>query len=455
MRRHWTAHDIAPDASLDPLMQHVREVLTTSSGSSCARHAVEWSEICRGELLRTASGEAPGRSVVDAEVAHLLLLCGEGRFVDAERGIVELLQDKGEFCLQDSEAFISVLNGLFVVQRTDLLAAMLKDRYGFARVLELSFGNGSVGTGGVRWDISSGGAHHFIFDAAVLRDDNTRLDILAFQWEFPLLANYASLDEQECGSVFLSRTDIGVKPGLAYCDNRADYFLIPDCVFVPSRGYSYARQVLRERRPRWEDRIPTAFWRGATTGIPAGPGDWRSLDRIKLCELAQRSENLGLIDAGISSIIQFTDPAIVKEIEISGLVRDVVPWEDWGRFKYHIDIDGNSSPWSNLFQRLLTGGTVLKVESRRRLEQWFYDKLIPWKNYVPISTDMSDLGDKVRWLNRHEDFARKVGESGLRLAEEMTYERELQRSIAVISSAFRYFRGQQTDIRPYGRADGA
>ena len=177
------------------------------------------------------------------------------------------------------------------------------------------------------------------------------------------------------------------------------------------------------------------MWRGATTGMPSAPGEWRSLERIRLCELAQRYSQSGLIDAGISSVIQFHDPQVVQEIRSSGLLRDPIPWANWGQYKYLIDIDGNSSPWSNLFQKLLTGSAVLKVESSRSLQQWFYDDLIPWKNYVPIAPDMSDLMSKISWLVKNDSEAERIGRAATRVRIEALLKAVIQATSELFRSS--------------------
>ncbi len=250
-------------------MQNVQAILSGRPvATATTRHPVIWSEAKCAALRRTAIGEIPGFSSIDAALSQFLLQCSEGIFDEAENGILSILHSNIEECGKNQEIFISLLTATFIVQRLDLTEALLRDRYGFPRPLQLAIEEGTAGTGGVHWHISTSGEHRFVFDAATLRDDNTRLEILAFQWEFPLLAHYAAQRDQESGSVFLSRTDVGSRPGLAYCDNRPDYFLIPDCIFVPTNGYAYARQILQERAPRWQDRTPVAFWRGASTGVP-------------------------------------------------------------------------------------------------------------------------------------------------------------------------------------------
>lgn len=404
------------------------------------RHAVVWSETRLDLLRRTVRGELRGYSNIDPRLSSCLLQCAVGEFDEAEADIIKTLHENIGILSQDPEVFISLLNALFVVQRLDLVSLLLCHKFKHSGCINLSFSELGTGMGVVRWDISSEGTHRFVFDTAVLRNDNTRAEIVNFYWEFPLFARYAAQPDQETGSVLLNREDVGKKPGLAYCDNRPDFFLIPDAGFVSSDGYDWCRRVLAKNRLPWDDRLPVAFWRGATTGMRPGPRDWRALERIRLCEIARRHQHTSLFDVGISNIVQFSDPDVIQEIMESGLVLGRVPWEDWGRYKYLIDIDGNSSPYSNLHQRLLTGSPVLKVESSRGLLQWFYGELVAWVNYVPIAADMSDLLDKVRWLNRNDTVAREIGERGRLLAENMTIERELGRSVATVSAAFRYFR---------------
>jgi hypothetical protein len=431
-------------------MEYLQAILNDARSENRSLYPVVWSEGRLETLRRTVSGEIQGYAPIDGALSRLLLLCVSGDFDTAERGILDILRANAEALRRNGEIFISLLNALFVAQRLDLVGGLLRNRYGFTGDLNLSFSDSGLGAGLLQWIISPDGGHQFVFDAAVLRIDATRNEILNFYWIFPLLSHYAAQADQETGNVLLNREDIGRRPGLAYCDFRPDFFLIPDGGFVSGNGYQWARQVLTKNQLAWADRRPVAFWRGATTGMKPNPTAWQALERIRLCEVARSHEATGLFDVGISNVVQISDPGTIKEIMDSGLVLGRVPWENWGQYRYLIDIDGNSSPYSNLIQRLLTGSPVLKVESPRGLMQWFYSELIPWHNYVPIASDMSDLLDKVRWLQRNDDFAQRIGQNGRATVERMTLERELDRSVPVISAAFRYFRAPGTYTLPFG-----
>ena len=433
-------------------MQRTKEALSRiSSVDDRPKFPISWSPARVQSLREMASKTVALRSPLDDRLAAAILLCVEGEFQTAQDSIAALIGDNLDLIVRDGETFITTIFALYVSQKFELLSTLFYDRFGFNGELNIDVEENGPDVGRVRWESSKTGLHRFVFDAKSYRYDKTREDILAFYWSFPMYSNFSFNSYCEHGQIVINQMDIGYTPGLAWSENRPDYFLVPDCIFIPTRGYEHVREAINKNLIPWEDRKEKAFWRGGTTGIPKQPGVWRSLERIQLCEIGRRYDSLGFVDIGLSSIIQISDPAAVEEIKASGYLRSFVPWAEWGQFKYQIDIDGNSSPWSNLFQRLLTGSPVLKIESSRALNQWYYDELKPWVNYVPIAPDMSDLIDKIQWLRKNDSFAKAVGQSGRALANNLTYERELARSAQTIARCFRYFRGEATRPGPFGR----
>jgi hypothetical protein len=225
------------------------------------------------------------------------------------------------------------------------------------------------------------------------------------------------------GAVWLNLGDAGHFPGLAFCDARPEYALVPDSDYLGSGGYHLLAQHYLANDVPWSERRPQAFWRGGTSGYHP-PEGWRGIERIALCELAAAHPDR--LDAGITAIAQIDDPDEVSAIQASGLMRPFVPHTEFHRYRYQIDIDGNTNAWAGLFKRLLTGSTVLKVASRGGYRQWYYDRLVPWENYVPVATDMSDLVDRQRWLVANDAAAQRIGAAGRALALSMVRERELK-----------------------------
>jgi hypothetical protein len=76
------------------------------------------------------------------------------------------------------------------------------------------------------------------------------------------------------------------------------------------------------------------------------------------------------------------------------------------KYKYVLDIDGNSSTWDATAWKLNSGSVLLKTDSAWR--QWFYDELLPWTHYVPIKDDFSDIDEKFAWCESHQDECRAM-----------------------------------------------
>src|ERR1700744_6319517 len=108
-------------------MEHVLKILPGVQSPS-RKHVfpVQWSETRREQLRRTASGEITGYSPVDRVLSHYLLSYADGQFDDAEVGILDVLRFHLDGLKNGGEIFLSLINALFVVQRLDLVGAMLR-----------------------------------------------------------------------------------------------------------------------------------------------------------------------------------------------------------------------------------------------------------------------------------------------------------------------------------------
>ena len=292
----------------------------------------------------------------------------------------------------------------------------------------------------VAWEIMSRGKCRFVFDPNIFRLDHTELFISRWLRTLPLCLHYVRSRQSETGKILLNLDDHGTLPGLAFCDNRESFFLIPDPAYLQSRAYEAIRNFFSENNVPWEQRTPVAFWRGGTSGRREDrESGWRSLPRVRLCEIAARHPML--IDAAITVVSQMGDLASERELRSSGLVRAYVPPTETIKSKYQIDIDGNTNAWAGLFQKLLSGSPVLKVASPGQYRQWYYDRLKPWINYVPVASDLSDLVENVTWLRHHDSYAQEIGQRGKALALSLDYAGELRRSVRTVSSALRHFSG--------------
>ena len=306
----------------------------------------------------------------------------------------------------------------------------------FAYPLKVNFLEAELLTpcNGLEWIISSQDSCRFIFNKSTPEQEYepciARLVLL-----MPLITAFQHSKYFKIGSVFINLGDWADSEGLAFCSNRGDSILIPDQDFLSSAGYLETKLEFMVSSPPWAMRKCQALWRGNTTGIRIYE-HWRGLPRLQLCELANSTPNKEIFDVGVSSFAQISKNE-AKEIKALGYARGFVPMTSSSRYKYQIDIDGNSNAWSALFQKLLSGSAVLKIASLNNFRQWYYDALIPWVNYVPVKSDMSDLVEKIQWLIDHDDEAMQIGINGRKLASKLTYDEEVKKALINIHKALK------------------
>ncbi len=238
--------------------------------------------------------------------------------------------------------------------------------------------------------------------------------------------------EADSGQVQISLSDLGERHTLSFCGNHPDVTLIPDFEFLKSLGYCDFRTAVNLEWVPWSERRRTVFWRGAANGIVGEPNDldvsdWSWLPRVHLCDLAGKLGDRYPVDARITNVTPF-----LRDRYPSSYIDRIEPYRgegvrpiDFMRYRYVIDIDGWANAWSGLFQKLLTGSTVLKVNSPGKYRQWYYDRLRPWEHYVPVASDLSDLERAIEFVLTDEAEARAIGERGRQVALAATLESEL------------------------------
>ncbi|CAO4138933.1 glycosyl transferase family 90 [Methylorubrum aminovorans] len=205
--------------------------------------------------------------------------------------------------------------------------------------------------------------------------------------------------------------------------------LIPDVDYITSFGYRTFLDGLGPRLTPWEARKDRAFWRGSlilnVKQIPNGRSLEALIDasqRIKLCALSKKEHR---VDAKCTSI-WVPDRSVLPDLLIKHYMGPATSNLESMNYKYLFDIDGFSNSWSGLFQKLLTGSPVLKVDSPNKFRQWYYEHLDPWVNFVPIGIGMSDVGEVLDVLFDDECVAKKIGEKGRELAETLSYDSQMQ-----------------------------
>ena len=108
---------------------------------------------------------------------------------------------------------------------------------------------------------------------------------------------------------------------------------------------------------------------------------------------------------------------------------------DQARFRYILDLPAYSASLTHPFWVLFSGSLLFKIDTD--IEEWpFITGLQPWKHYVPVRPDLSDLVANIEWANSNPAMARQIASFGYTFACEHLNDAEsaLEHSYALIWS---------------------
>ena len=160
---------------------------------------------------------------------------------------------------------------------------------------------------------------------------------------------------------------------------------------------------------RWENKIRQVVWRGGLS--ENDPNRVFDSQRWRLCKLVASLPNgkeKDMFDIGLTNIPDFLTAQVeIDSSIVGGLVKGISPMNDFQKYIAVLDMDGNS--WSSRFGTMLCYNSVaIKVEPAYA-DYWIYD-LVPWKHYVPIKNDLSDLLENIDFVldPRNDDIIQEI-----------------------------------------------
>lgn len=188
---------------------------------------------------------------------------------------------------------------------------------------------------------------------------------------------------------------------------------IPDYKFYHS-GYAVDDRTLegdelleelwkKEEQP-WKDE--RAFWVGNISNSEA---------RYRLKVMSER----------------YPEKICVKSFYVQGTnqsgLENYVEMKDFSDYKYLIDVRGYG--WTDRVKLLLAMGRPLLLVDRPFVE-YYYSLLEPMKNYVPIREDLSDLIEKIDYLDGHSDIYNSIVKNARMFTEEYFKRDEVLKTMA-------------------------
>lgn len=201
------------------------------------------------------------------------------------------------------------------------------------------------------------------------------------------------------------------KPGKSYAPIVASYsndsyldILIPIVQDWQIAAHSETYYPV-ETDVEWDDKIETAFFRGAATGGIVNN------QRLQLSKLSQHWNDL--LDAGVTSwnlsdkvdSDGFVHYLIPEETELT--LQKKIPMNEQIKYKYLLNVDGHTRP-NRTSWILSSSSLMLMVDPKNRDQTWISRILKPWIHYVPIKADLSDLEKQILWCRSNDTECRAI-----------------------------------------------
>ncbi|MCH9610893.1 MAG: hypothetical protein S4CHLAM81_05360 [Chlamydiales bacterium] len=209
----------------------------------------------------------------------------------------------------------------------------------------------------------------------------------------------------------------GSDPIFTFARNRDanGSLLMPDCEALNSFDRKYLYSAIRQSCTQvdWIAKEPTIFWRGGATG-PAiyEVNDAKINARLFL---VQQGKTLSYINAALTSYGNSLEHLAREEKEAYFILGNRVSPVDSLKFKYLIDIDGNSCCYSRTFWILLSNSLMFKQTTRNT--QWYYKGLQPFVHYIPVANDLEDLHTSFEWAVANDEQCKQIAEQASLFAE--------------------------------------
>ncbi|KAL8590612.1 hypothetical protein ACOMHN_011048 [Nucella lapillus] len=200
------------------------------------------------------------------------------------------------------------------------------------------------------------------------------------------------------------KPDQGAVPIVSWCGSDSSYDIVMPTYDITEATLEMLGRVSLDifsvqanTGPKWAEKSDVAFWRGR---------DSRK-ERLALAELSQKHPDM--VDAALTFMFFFP-----KNDKYGPTVKPV-SFFDFFKSKYQLNIDGTVAAYR--FPYLLAGDSVILKQDSEYYEH-FYKRLSPWKHYIPVKHDLSDLLEKIQWARDHDEEAQKIVQNAQQFARE-------------------------------------
>ncbi|KAK4985236.1 hypothetical protein LTR50_006084 [Elasticomyces elasticus] len=205
-------------------------------------------------------------------------------------------------------------------------------------------------------------------------------------------------------------------------------------VLLPTPFYIEVQDGYKEEDDYpWEEKRNKLYWAGSTTGSHGRHGNWRMHHRQRFVIAANHLEpttSTFLSEVRLGVWKAYKSREILSQlyhVQFTGLTQcedgdceaekeyfHIGKWDEGSagfKHRFIFDLDGNS--YSGRFYNLLKSHSVIMKQTLFR--EWHDERLFPWVHYVPISLDLDELPETMRYLaltERGSKSAKDIAENG-------------------------------------------
>jgi hypothetical protein len=201
-----------------------------------------------------------------------------------------------------------------------------------------------------------------------------------------------------------------------------DKLLLPDAYILSNKIWQGLISKISHavKSHPWEAKnSDQIFWRGSSTG---GNFTLENYDKLKRLTLVMLSKSFpDKIDAAFTNYVQFPETQGGQDLlmilkKLFGNDATYLNPIHHLKYKYLISIDGNTCAWGRVPWILLSNSVLLKQETS--FTEIFYSGLQPFVHYVPLNADLSDIFEKLLWLQANDDKAKEISYNATKFIEE-------------------------------------
>lgn len=175
--------------------------------------------------------------------------------------------------------------------------------------------------------------------------------------------------------------------------------LIPDPFHMASFGGLL--DAARTDPVPWRSKESRLFFAGSTTGDRNPSRN----ERVRACVWALRQPP-GSCDFRITNIAQMTREHLLESVPaVAHSIRPCVPVHDHFRYRYQVNIQGNTACWSRV--PMIMSTQSLLVNLRHEDVMWYYPMMAPGTHFVQ-ARGLDDMLGLRRWFDENAEEAVRI-----------------------------------------------